>query len=57
MFQQGENTTCVYRNEFNEYIKVELATSEDVFDYLFDIGDKKFILDKGNKYLHDLFKK
>jgi len=32
------NTIFVYHNEFNKYIKIEGATSEDVFDYLFDVG-------------------
>jgi len=29
------NTTFAYGNEFKEYMKVEEAISEDIFDYLF----------------------
>jgi len=35
------NTTFVYHSEFSKYMKVEGATSEDVFDYLFDVGAGK----------------
>ena len=52
-----ENTTFAYHNEFNEYMKVERATSEDVFDYLFDVGAGKFFSEKGKKYLLELFEK
>jgi len=38
-------------------MKVEGATSEDVFDYLFDLGAGKFLLEKGKTYLHELFEK
>jgi len=38
-------------------MKVDGATSEDVFDYLFDLGAEKFLSEKGKKYLHELFKK
>jgi len=30
---------------------------EDVFHYLFDIEVRKFLLEKENKYLHELFEK
>jgi len=33
-------------NELNEYMKVDGATSEDVFEYLFDVGAKKFLSKK-----------
>jgi len=33
------------------------APSEDAFDYLFKIGDEKFLSEKENKYLHELFEK
>ena len=52
-----EHTTYAYHNEFNEYMKVEGATSEDVFDYLFDAERGKFLSEKGKKYLLELFKK
>jgi len=51
------NTTFVYHSEFSKYMKVEGATEEDVFDYLFDVGAGKFLEEKGNRYLHDLFEK
>ena len=46
-----------YHNELGKYIKVEGATSEDVFHYFFDVGLGKFLLEKGKKYLHASFKK
>jgi len=42
-----ENTTFAYHNEFSEYMKIEGATSEDAFDYLFDVGARKFLSKKG----------
>ena len=51
------NTTFTYHNEFNKYIKVERATSEDVFDYLFDVRARKFILEKEKKYFLGVFEK
>jgi len=38
-------------------LKVERATSKDIFDYLFDVGARKFLLEKEKKYLHELFEK
>jgi len=38
-------------------MKVDGATSEDVFDYLFNLGAEKFLLEKRKKYLHELFDK
>jgi len=52
-----ENTTFVYHEEFSKYMKVEGATSADIFDYLFDLRAEKFLSEKGKKYLHKLFKK
>jgi len=40
-----------------QQIYEEGATSEDVFDYLFDLGTRKFLSKKGKKYLHELFEK
>jgi len=37
-----ENTTFAYHNELTKYIKGEGADSNDVFDYLFDVGAEKF---------------
>jgi len=51
------NTTFAYYSEFNEYMKVEGASSEYVFDYLFDIGATKFLTEKGKKSLIELFEK
>ena len=51
------NTTFIYHDEFSKYMKVDGATSEDIFDYLFDLGAEKFLSEKGKKYLHELFKK
>ena len=38
-------------------MKVDGATSEDVFDYLFDLGAGKFLSKKRKKYLHELFER
>jgi len=51
------NTTFAYSNEFNNYMKVDVAESEDIFDYLFDIGAGKFLSEEWKKYLLDLFEK
>jgi len=51
------NTSFIYHNEFSKYIKVEWASSKDVFDYVFDVGVGKFLSEKGKKYLHELFEK
>ena len=51
------NPIFAYDNEFKEYMKVEEAVSEDIFDYLFDMGAKKFLSEKGKKYLMELFEK
>ena len=51
------NTTFIYHNDFSKYMKVEGAMSEDVFDYLFDLGAEKFLSEKEKKYLHELFEK
>jgi len=49
------NITFVYHNDLSKYVKVEGAISKNVFDYLLDGGGGKFLLEKGNKYLHKLF--
>jgi len=49
------NTAFAYSNEFNDYIKVDGAESEDIFDYLFDIGAGKFLSEEEKKYLLELF--
>ena len=41
-----ENTSFAYDNEFKERMKVEEAVSEDIFDYLFDVGARKFLSEK-----------
>jgi len=51
------NTTFIYHEDFSKYMKVEGATSEDVFDYFFDLGTEKFLSEKEKKYLHELFEK
>jgi len=43
------NTTFTYDNKFKDYIKVEGAMSEDIFDYLFDVGVEKFLSEKRKK--------
>jgi len=35
----------------------QIATLEDVFDYLFNLGAEKFLSEKEKKYLHELFEK
>jgi len=45
-----ENTTFVYHT-------VEETTSKDVFHYLFDVGVKKFLLEKRKRYFHKLFER
>ena len=52
-----ENTTSIYHNDFSKNMKAERATSEDVFDYLFDLGAGKFLSEREKRYLHDLFEK
>ena len=32
-------------------MKVEGATSEDIFDYFFDVGAGKFLSEQGKKFL------
>jgi len=50
-----ENTTFAYDNEFKDYMKVDRAVSEDIFDYLFNVGAGKFLSEKRKKYLLELF--
>jgi len=50
-----EKTTFAYNNEFKDYMMVEGAVPEDIFDYLFGIGAKKFLSEKEKKYLLELF--
>jgi len=38
-------------------MNVDGATSEDIFDYLFDLGAENFLSEKEKKYLHKLFEK
>ena len=49
------NTTFTYHNEFSGYMKMEGVASKDVFDYLFDVGAEKFLLETEKKYLLELF--
>ena len=49
------NTTFSYNNELKDYMKVEGAVSEDIFNYLFDVRVEKFLLEKGKKYFLKLF--
>ena len=51
------NTTFFYHSEFSEYMKVEGVASKDVFDYLFNVGARKFLSEKEKKYLLELFEK
>jgi len=36
-------------------MKVERVILENIFDYIFDVGAQKFFLEKGKKYLYELF--
>ena len=36
-------------------MKIEEATSEDIFDYLFDVRVGKLLSEKGRKYLYEFF--
>jgi len=36
-------------------MKVDGAESEDIFDYLFDVGARKFLSEEEKKYLIELF--
>jgi len=38
-------------------MKIDGATSEDVLEYLFDIGTEKFLSEKEKRYLYDLFER
>ena len=40
------NTTFAYDNRFKEYMNVERAVLENIFDYLFDVGVGKFLSKK-----------
>ena len=40
------NTTFAYHNELNKYMKMVGAVSEDIFNYLFDVGAEKFLIRK-----------
>jgi len=51
------NTTFADDNKFKEYMKVEEAISEGIFDYFFDVRAEKFLLEKGKKYFLELFEK
>jgi len=51
------NTIFIYHEEFSKYMKVKGATSEDVFDYLFNLKAEKVLSEKEKKYLHELFEK
>jgi len=46
------NITFTCHDEFSKYMKVEGATLENVFDYLFDDRVGKFLSEKGKRYLH-----
>jgi len=35
-------TNFIYHEEFSKYMKVDRAISEDIVDYLFDLGPKIF---------------
>ena len=52
-----ENTTFIYHDDFSKCMKVDGATSKDVFDYLFDLKVEKNLSEKGKKYLHELFER
>ena len=50
-------TLLSFHDDFSKYMKVDRVTSEDVFDYLFDLRTEKFLSEKAKKYLHELFEK
>ena len=52
-----EKTTFICRSDFNKYMKIDGATSKDVFEYFFDIRVGRFLSEKEKRYLHDLFEK
>jgi len=52
-----KNTTFIYHDDLSKYMNVEGAPLEDAFDYFFDVGTEKFILEKGKKYLHELLER
>ena len=45
------NTTFIYQKEFNKYMKIEGATFEEIFDYLFDSGAEK-IYQKKKRHIY-----
>jgi len=51
-----ENTIFIYYDDLSKYMKVEGATSNDVFDYLFDVGVEKFISKKGRNIFMNYLK-
>jgi len=50
------NTTFIYHEEFNKYMKVEGATAKDAFDYLVELGARKSLLEKKNIHINYLKK-
>ena len=40
------HTTFIYHDDFSKYMTVDGATSEDVFDYLFDSEGEKILSEK-----------
>jgi len=46
MLMHWGNTTFGCDNEFKECMKLEGVVWEDIFDYLFDVGVGKFLLEK-----------
>lgn len=45
-----ENTTLVYPSDFfSKYMNVEGGASKDIFNYLFNIGVRKILLEKGKE--------
>ena len=50
-----ENTTFAYSNEFKDYMQMDGAESEDIFDYLFDVGAGNLLSENGKKYFLELF--
>jgi len=49
------NTTFAYSNKFKDYMEVDGVESKNIFDYLFDVGAGKFLLEEGKKYILELF--
>ena len=51
------NTSFIFHSDFSKCMKIDGATLEVVFEYLFGTGARKFLSEKEKRCLQDLFEK